>query len=67
MYIFLLLKIQQYIVIIFMHFLVNNPKKTLKNQICVVTPVVTVFIFDYYLQYHLKKCNALCMKATPAG
>ena len=58
LYIFLLLKIERYIVIIFTHFLVKTKqKKTLKNQICVDTPVVTLFIFYYYLQYHLKaKC-----------
>ena len=45
------------IVIIFTPFLV---KKKLKNKISVVTPVVTVFIFDEYLQYHMKqKCTGI--------
>ena len=33
-------------------------KKMLKKQICVLTPVITVFIFDDDLQDHMKqKCE----------
>ena len=42
----------------FYDFLVYKPEKTLKNHICVVTPVVTVFIFYDYVQYYMKqKCG----------
>ena len=45
LYIILLLKILQNIVIIFTHFLIiEQQQKIQKNQICGVTPVVTVFI-----------------------
>ena len=44
LYIILFLNLFCNIVILFTHFLVKkNNKKNLKNQICVVTPVVTVF------------------------
>ena len=52
----LLSKILCNIVIIFTQFLVFF--LMLRNQICVVTPVATVLIFDDDLQYHLKqKCT----------
>ena len=63
LYIFLLLKIVRNIIIIFTDLFVY--KKQLNNQIGVITPVVTVLIFDGDLQYHMKQNCRLFQSIPP--